>query len=189
MEDRQAMRESQTLAFSVVGEYLNPETLAMIGRSTKKFRTAITPVLERKKRYSDEMRKLLFRLFPSITNVPKKAILSNEEGAAFYLRLIESYFAPQNTSGLFIEIGVRLRLRTLARENHDNRHGKQINGQPMLRSLDYVMESAHGRRMVLKYIEQLQVELHKEHCSFLEYLAFLVRSDFTVRYDLITYNN
>jgi hypothetical protein len=88
---------------TVVGDYMLPETLAKVAKCSKVTHQAITPLLEKKMQCAKEVRQLVLRLFPTITNMPEVAEMENK--TQHYRTILDKYFSPiPNTEPCEIEI-------------------------------------------------------------------------------------
>lgn len=73
---------------TVMGDYMSPETLAMVSRCSKQSHQSIAPLLKAKMENSSEMHQMVLRFYPTIFDLPE------DRPPEYYLRIISFVTVP-----------------------------------------------------------------------------------------------
>ncbi len=149
----------------IAGDYMPPETLALVARCSKQAHESITPLLRMKLQSADEMRKMVLRFYPTIS-----AVLPEEAEVEYYRGLIYFTVTPApNFEELHLSVGSMLLTPS------DN--------QRVLGHVYSAMRSAEGRRSIMRSIGDWQnVGLAPEVYARGEDLKDTVHRDFAIRF-------
>lgn len=172
--------------FTVMGEFMLPETLARVAKCSNAARGVINPVLERKKGDKQEMYELILRYFPGISNLSQP---DPEFDASYYTGLLDTYYTTNHSMVLFSteishEVG-----RILC-----NSYFYERNPRAMVANyIRTAMVTAEGRRRLLRSIDDWRSVIERnvtgmynpEDLGVLQVLANVARTDFTVKFGMI----
>jgi hypothetical protein len=184
----------------VMGDFMNPETLARVAKVSKAAHSFITPILERKRADKNEMYQMLLRMFPGIRN------LQDGRNASYYNTLIQTYFEPRVRVPMPVEIGHMIGLgmkRTrktmgavniteVIRQASQTRIPNPSLAGEMCNLIRSAMNSAEGRRRLKQSIRDWEaaLQMHVDGLSLLDVYSLriiddCVRLDFSIRNDNI----
>jgi hypothetical protein len=172
--------------FTVMGEFMLPETLARVAKCSNVARGVINPILERKKGDKQEMYELILRCFPGISNLSQP---DPEFDASYYTGLLDAYYTPNHSMVLFsTEIS-----HEVGRILH-NSYFYERNPRAMVSNyVRTAMVTAEGRRRLLKSIDDWRSVIERnvtgmynpEDLGALDVLADVTRTNFAVKSEKI----
>ena len=187
----------------VMGDFMNPETLARVAKVSKAAHSFITPILERKRADKNEMYQMLLRMFPGIRYLPEG------RNASYYNTLIQTYFEPRVRVPMPVEIGhmIGLGMKQTRKtymgavnifevirqaDTSQTRIRDPFLAGEMCNLIRSAMNSAEGRRRLKQSIRDWEaaLQMHVDGLSLLDAYSLriideCVRLDFSIRYDQI----
>jgi hypothetical protein len=147
-----------------MGDFTQPEILALVAKCSRTARARLTPLLNVKKSDKAEMHQLVKRLFPDIKDLEDPAAMPN---SSMYTWILDAYFSPDQHYFKF---------------------------EDLMKDIVPEMRSAAGRRMLLRAVDEwLQAtdrsskydadrRKKDEKLALLERVKESVLKDFTVRF-------
>ena len=167
-----------------MGDFTQPEIIALVAKCSRTARDRLNPLLEIKKSDKAEMYHLITRLFPSIRDLAHHSQLVD---ASLYNWLLDGYFAPnQDKLPRYCEVVYRI---------GNIRSKCNYKFEALLQDIVPEMQTVYGRRMLLSAVDEWikvakrigrmnyanRAAKNKE-LQFLERFKDTVLNDFAVRY-------
>ena len=166
-----------------MGDFTQPEILALVAKCSRTARARLTPLLNVKKSDKAEMHQLVKRLFPDIKDLEDPAATPN---SSMYTWILDAYFSPdQRTLPQYCEVVHKI--GTICSKHY-------FKFEDLMKDIVPEMRSAAGRRMLLRAVDEwLQAtdrsskydadrRKKDEKLALLERVKESVLKDFTVRF-------
>ena len=125
-----------------MGDFTQPEILALVAKCSRTARARLTPLLEIKKSSKAEMYHLITRLFPGIKDLKHH---SQVDDASMYNDMLSSYFAPECDLPRYCEVVFKV---------GDIRYSNIFSLRILLEIIRPELQSVHGRRMLLRAVDE-----------------------------------
>jgi hypothetical protein len=133
---------SQYNLLDAMGDFTQPEILALVAKCSRTARARLTPLLEIKKSSKAEMYHLITRLFPGIKDLKHH---SQVDDASMYNDMLSSYFAPECDLPRYCEVVFKV---------GDIRYSNIFSLRILLEIIRPELQSVHGRRMLLRAVDE-----------------------------------